>query len=91
MDDIDKNVSRFSLMTAVPEQAFRTAPHNVEAEQALLGAIMVNNDAYDRVSDFLQPGHFSEDLHRRIYEIMSQLIRAAPSAPGKVRETWWER
>jgi replicative DNA helicase len=30
-------------------------PHNIEAEQALLGAILVNNDAFDRVSDFLKP------------------------------------
>ena len=33
----------------------RTAPHNIEAEQALLGAILVNNEAFYRVSDFLQP------------------------------------
>ncbi len=38
---------------------FRQPPHNVEAEQALLGAILVNNDAFDRVSDFLLPEHFS--------------------------------
>ena len=50
------------------EIPYRVAPHNVEAEQALLGAILVNNEAYDRVSDFLKPEHFSEELHRRIYE-----------------------
>ena len=44
-------------------------PSNLDAEQALLGAILVNNDAYYRVSDFLEAGHFFEDLHRRIYEI----------------------
>ena len=32
---------------------YRVAPHNIDAEQALLGAILVNNDAYYRVSDFL--------------------------------------
>jgi hypothetical protein len=37
-----------------------SAPNNVEAEQALLGAILVNNDAYYRVSDFLKPSHFYE-------------------------------
>ena len=45
-------------------------PHNVEAEQALLGAIILNNDAFDRVSDFLKPEHFSEELHRRTYEVI---------------------
>ncbi len=36
---------------------YRVPPHNIDAEQALLGAIMVNNDAYYRVSDFLLPEH----------------------------------
>jgi replicative DNA helicase len=60
--------------------AYRTPPHNIEAEQALLGAILVNNDAYDRVSDFLRPEHFSEELHRRIFETAAQLIRAGKLA-----------
>jgi replicative DNA helicase len=64
----------------MPEAAIRTAPHNIEAEQALLGALLVNNDAYYRVSDFLEPEHFSEDIHRRIYEISQQLIRAGKLA-----------
>ena len=40
------------------EPAFRAPPHNIEAEQALLGAILVNNEAFYRVSDFLEPKHF---------------------------------
>ena len=63
-----------------PEPTYRVSPHNVEAEQALLGAILVNNEAFDRVSDFLQPAHFSEEIHRRIYEIASALIRAGKIA-----------
>jgi replicative DNA helicase len=63
-----------------PEPQFRTAPHNIEAEQALLGAILVNNDAFYRVSDFLDPEHFSEELHRRIFEIAQSLIRAGKLA-----------
>ena len=55
-------------------------PLNIEAEQALLGAILINNDAFDRVSDFLKPEHFSEELHRRIYDVASQLIRAGKVA-----------
>src|ERR1043165_6041672 len=59
---------------------FRQAPHNVEAEQALLGAILVNNEAYYRVSDFLLPQHFFDPLHRRIYELTSGLIRSGKVA-----------
>ncbi|QKC84620.1 replicative DNA helicase [Mesorhizobium sp. NZP2077] len=54
---------------------YREAPNNIEAEQALLGAILVNNDAFYRVSDFLKPGHFYEPLHRKIFEIAAELIR----------------
>ncbi len=61
--------------TAPAAQTFRVAPHNVEVEQALLGAILVNNDTYDRVADFLKVEDFSEELHRRIYDVMGQLIR----------------
>ena len=40
------------------EPAYRTAPHNTEAEQALLGAVLVNNATYHRVSEFLLTGPF---------------------------------
>lgn len=43
-------------------------PSNEDAEQALLGAVLVNNDAIDRVTDFLQPSHFFVPVHGRIYE-----------------------
>jgi len=59
---------------------YRAAPHNIEAEQALLGAILVNNDAFYRVSDFLEPDHFYEPLHRQIYKVTSDMIRAAKRA-----------
>ena len=58
------------------EPAFRAPPHNIEAEQALLGAILVNNEAFYRVSDFLEPKHFFEPVHRRIYELAGGLVRA---------------
>ena len=70
------------------EVAFRAAPHNVEAEQALLGAILINNDAFDRVSDFLKPEHFSEEVHRRIYDVASQLIRAGKVATPVTLKTF---
>src|SRR5690554_5269356 len=61
---------------AEPQETFRTAPQNVEAEQALLGAILVNNEAFYRVSDFLAPQHFFEPVHKVIFEVAGQLIRA---------------
>ena len=62
------------------EAEFRVQPHNIEAEQALLGAILVNNDAFYRVSDFLLPDHFFEPVHQRVYELVSSMIRAGKIA-----------
>ncbi|MGL4729670.1 MAG: replicative DNA helicase [Bosea sp. (in: a-proteobacteria)] len=59
-----------------PPAEYRMQPHNIEAEQALLGAMLVNNNAFFRVSDFLKSEHFFEAVHRRIYETAEQLIRA---------------
>ncbi|MCL4170723.1 UNVERIFIED_CONTAM: hypothetical protein GTU68_014960, partial [Idotea baltica] len=74
-----------SINTAAnqPETAdenYRLAPHNIEAEQALLGAILVNNEAFYRVSDFLEPEHFYEGLHSQVYETAAQLIRVGKVA-----------
>ena len=62
------------------EPAPRLAPQNVEAEQALLGAILVNNEAYYRVSDYLDASHFYEPVHRQIYELCAKIIRAGKIA-----------
>ena len=69
-------------------QTYRTAPHNIEAEQALLGAILVNNEAFYRVSDFLEPRHFFEPVHQKIYEIGSSLIRAGKVASPVTLKTF---
>ena len=64
-------------MHANPE---RLVPSNIEAESALLGALLVNNAAFDRVSNFLEAAHFHEPLHRRIYEVIEQMIRSGKGA-----------
>jgi replicative DNA helicase len=69
-------------------KSFRLAPHNVEAEQALLGAVLVNNEAFYRVSDFLAPEHFYEPIHREIYEVMGKIIRAGKTATPITAKTF---
>ncbi|MFK0330349.1 replicative DNA helicase [Rhizobium sp. NPDC090275] len=69
------DAARKIAAVAQPEQHYREAPNNIEAEQALLGAILMNNDAYYRVSDFLKPPHLYEPLHRRIFEVAGDIIR----------------
>ncbi len=68
----------------------RNAPHNIEAEQALLGAILVNNEALDRVSQFLMPHHFYEPLHQEIYDTLMKLIQAGKQATPITLKTFFE-
>ncbi|MFR8204909.1 MAG: DnaB-like helicase N-terminal domain-containing protein [Alphaproteobacteria bacterium] len=51
-----------------------TLPQNLEAEQALLEAILANNKAFEKVSEFLKPQHFADPVHAKIFEVMSKLI-----------------
>jgi replicative DNA helicase len=83
---IDSNVHKLAPDAASP--TYRSAPHNIEAEQSLLGAILVNNDAFYRVSDFLEPKHFFEPLHQTIYETASSLIRMGKVATPVTLKTF---
>src|SRR5947209_775288 len=69
-------------------QVYRAAPHNIEAEQALLGAMLVNNEAFYRVSDFLEPAHFFEPLHQKIFDLGASLIRAGKVATPVTLKTF---
>ena len=80
------NTLTAGLETVSPE--YRVAPHNIDAEQALLGAVLVNNDAFYRVSDFLLPEHFMEEVHRRIFEVAVSLIKAGKLASPITLKTY---
>jgi len=49
-------------------------PHNIEVEQALLGALLVSGDAYDQICTFLRPAHFYTAVHGEIYEAIGRFI-----------------
>ncbi|GIX16781.1 MAG: replicative DNA helicase [Rhodothalassiaceae bacterium] len=53
---------------------YRSLPHNLELEQALLGAMLVDNEVAEQVREFLEPRHFFEPVHARIYEAILALI-----------------
>ena len=74
--------------TSAEGTAYREAPNNLEAEQALLGAILVNNAALDRVSDFLKPEHFHEPVHRLIYERAYEMILMGKTASPVTLKTF---
>jgi replicative DNA helicase len=82
----DSNVLKLAPDPGTP--AYRSAPHNIEAEQSLLGAILVNNDAFYRVSDFLEPKHYFEPIHQTIYETAGSLIRMGKVATPVTLKTF---
>lgn len=55
-------------------------PHNIEAEQGLLGAILINNEAYGLVSRLIESEDFFEPIHQKIYTVGGDLIRAGKLA-----------
>lgn len=56
------------------EEIYRQAPYNIQAEQSVLGAILVNNDSLNRVAEYLTPELFYEPVHQRIYDAILRII-----------------
>ena len=65
-------------------------PYNIDVEKALLGAILFENKAFDRVANFISPNHFYDPLHGRIFEILAMLIRACKTATPVTVKTFFE-
>lgn len=72
------------------DPSFRTVPANIEAEQALLGAILMRNAAFDMVSGFLEAEHFYEHLHQRIYAIAAEMLRKGKSVTPILMKSYFE-
>jgi replicative DNA helicase len=87
--------SQQTNIAALPQAAgeddsFRQPPVNYEAEQALLGAILANNRAYEKVSEFLQPEHFADGAHGRVYEACGKLIERGQVANAVTLKNMFE-
>ena len=68
-----------------------TAPHNLEAEQAFLGALLYDNEIFHRIADWLKPEHFYDPVHGRIFETASDLIGRGSLADAVVLKTQFDR
>ena len=60
--------------TGITVQDAETVPHSIEAEQQLLGAILTNNDVYDRVASIIRSKHFYDPVHARISDVAAARI-----------------
>jgi replicative DNA helicase len=63
-------------------EALKVPPHSIEAEQSVLGGLLLDNGAADRIADFLIADHFYSDAHRSLYNAIMQLI--ADNKPADV-------
>jgi replicative DNA helicase len=63
------------------ELVYRMLPRNLEAKQGLLGALMLDNRALERVSDVLRPYHFHIPVHQWLYEAILKLVERGSRWP----------
>lgn len=66
-------------------------PRNIEAEQALLGALLANNKAFEKISEFLRPEHFSDPIHVKVYDVISRLIQKGHVADVITLKNYFEQ
>ena len=91
METLDTFENPAPVLAAVSEnETFKSMPHNIEAEQGLLGALLINNDSLDQVANFLKPDYFFDPVHQRIYEAISKLIGNGNLASPVTLKTYLE-
>ena len=72
------------------QKEIKELPHNAEAEQGLLGAILLNNDIADDVNSIIDANHFFEEIHRKIYEVVNRLIAKGQLATPVTLKSYFE-
>ncbi len=78
--------NRKSTGLIVPGGAEPIQPHNVEAEQQLLGAILTNNDIYDRVAAVITSAHFHDPVHGRLFDVAAaRIARGQVASPVSLK------
>ncbi|MBI1216128.1 MAG: replicative DNA helicase [Alphaproteobacteria bacterium] len=73
------------------EAEYRVMPHNEEVEQALLGALLVNNKSLEKVSEYLRPEHFYNAVHGRIYEAIVKFVDRGQDASPITLKNYFEK
>jgi replicative DNA helicase len=75
------SLSEVSRQTSDPQLlALKVPPHSVEAEQSVLGALMLDNTAFDKIADLVSGHDFYRDENRRIFKHIVKLIEAVRPA-----------
>jgi replicative DNA helicase len=73
------------------EVEYRVMPHNEEVEQALLGALLVNNKSLEKISEFLRAEHFFNSVHGRIYDAIVKFVERGQDASPITLKSFFEQ
>ena len=72
------------------DQDIKELPHNLEAEQALLGAILLNNDILYDINEIIDSNHFFESIHIKIYEVINKISSKGQLATPITLKSYFE-
>jgi replicative DNA helicase len=70
---------------------YRILPHNQEAEQGLLGVLLIDNRAMEKISDFLKAVHFFVPAHQRIFDAISKMVDRGQTASPVTLKNYFEK
>ena len=70
---------------------YRALPQNLEAEQGLLGALLADNRAYEKVGDILRAEHFFHPAHQRIFTAITQFVDRGQTASPVTLKSYFEK
>lgn len=84
-------VTEISVLKTGSEPQPRVLPHNLDAEQALLGMLLIDNRHLERVSDYLRAEHFFQPPHQRIYEAVQKIVERGQNASAVTLKGYFEK
>ena len=70
---------------------YRILPNNLDAEQGLLGALLIDNRSLEKISDYLRPLHFFMPAHQRIYESIMTVVDRGQTASPVTLKNYFEK
>jgi replicative DNA helicase len=79
------------ISTATEISSSEKPPYNLEAEQGLLGILLLDNACLEHVSDFLRPNHFADPIHQKIFDAITRLIERGQIADPITLKDFFER
>jgi replicative DNA helicase len=82
---------RSNTATSLETQGFRILPHNLEAEQALLGALLIDNRSLENVGDIVRADHFFAPVHQRIFDAISKMADRGQNADPITLRPYFEK